>query len=76
MLSSLFLLLQSEKLTKQNTHNIRASESFHDVSPVETWSSKATGTSVAAYFVYHIRASNFFERDSNFSNLLAPWTSG
>ena len=37
----------------------RASESLHDVTPVETWSSKAMGTSVAAYFLYNIRASKF-----------------
>ena len=36
----------------------------YDVTPVETWSSKVTGTSVEAYFMYIIRASNF-------SNLLA-----
>ena len=49
-LSFLFLLLQSEKFTFKKTCNIRDSESFHDVTPVETWSSKAMGTSVAAYF--------------------------
>ena len=37
-----------------------ASESLHEVTPVETWFSKAMGTSVAAYFVYNIRASNLF----------------
>ena len=37
----------------------KSSESLHDITPVETWSSKAKGTSVAAYFFYNIRASNF-----------------
>ena len=45
-----------------------ASESLHDVTPVETWSSKAMGTSVAAYFLYNIRASNFFWGASNFKS--------
>ena len=59
--SFLFLLLQSDKKKSfRKTCNIRASESLHDVTPDETWSSKAMGTSVAAYFVYNIRASNFF----------------
>ena len=58
-LSSLFSLLQSEKLTLKKPCHIRASESLHDVTSVETWSSKATGTLVAAYFVYYIWASNF-----------------
>ena len=35
----------------------RASESLHGITPVETWSSNAMGTSVAAYFLYNIRAS-------------------
>ena len=58
--SFLFLLLKSAKLTFKKTCNIRASESLHDVTRVKTWSSRVTGTSVAAYFVYNI----------NFSNLL------
>ena len=41
----------------------------HKSLPVETWSPKAMGTSVAAYFIYNIRASNF-------SNLLASRASG
>ena len=56
MSSILFLLLQSEKITFKKTCNIK---SLHDVTPVESWSSKVTGTSVEAYFVYNIRASNF-----------------
>ena len=58
-MSSFFFLLQSEKLTFKKTCNIRASESLHNVTPVETWSSEAMGTSVAAYFLYNIRVSNF-----------------
>ena len=69
MSSFLFLLLESEKFTFTKTCNIRVSESLHDVNPVETWSSKVMGTSVAAYVAYNSRASNF-------SNLLAPWASG
>ena len=37
---------------------------------------KVTGTLVLAYFVYNIRASNFFGGASNFSNLLAAPASG
>ena len=45
---------------KKKPCNIRALESLHDVTPVETWSSKVTGTLVVAYFVYNIQASNLF----------------
>ena len=58
--SFLFLLLQSENFTFKKTCNIRASESLHDVTPVKTWSSNVMGTSVAVYFLYSIRASNFW----------------
>ena len=64
-MSSLFLLLQSEKLHLKNTCNIRALGSLCDVTPVENLSSRVTGTSVAAYFVYNILAGNF-------SNVLVP----
>ena len=70
-LSFLFLLLQSKQLILKTICNIRASESHHDVTPVETWSSKAMGTSVAAYFLYNIRASNFWGA-SNFFKSTAP----
>ena len=59
-------LLQSEKFTFKKTCHIRASESLHDVTPVESWSSKAMGTSVAAYFLYNIRARNVFGEPVNF----------
>ena len=48
--------LKNEHL--KNTCNIGTSESLCDVTPVETWSSEATGTLVPAYFVYNIWASN------------------
>ena len=60
MSSFLCLLLPPKTLTFKKTCNIRASENLHDVTPVETWSSKAMGKSVAAYFLYNIWASNFF----------------
>ena len=50
MSSFLFLLLQSETLTFKK--HARASESPRDVIPVETWSSKAMGKSVAAYLLF------------------------
>ena len=74
--SFLFLLLQSEKLTFKKTCNIRASASLHGVTPVETWSSKAMGTSVAAYIFFTIFGPVTFLGASNFSNLLAPQASG
>ena len=43
--------MQPEKLTFKKTCNIRASESLDDVNPVENWSSKAKGTSVAAHLI-------------------------
>ena len=70
--SLFFLLLQSETFTFKKTCNIRASEILHDVTPVETWSSKAMGTSVAAYFLYNIRASNFFEGPETFQIYCPP----
>ena len=53
-----------------NTCNVRTLESFQDVTPVETWSSKATGSSAAAYFVYNIRACNFLGGPVTFQSFI------
>ena len=58
--SFLILLLQSKNVTFKKTCNRRTSESLHDVTPIETWFSKAMSISVATYFVYYIWANNFF----------------
>ena len=56
--SFLFLLLQFEKLTCKKTCNIRASESLHDVTPVETWSSKVMGKSIGSS-IFSLQYSGF-----------------